>query len=61
MYKEIIEFLQISEFYNLKDKKYSAIQDLAKLTDSEFVYKIILLDNHRHPAIDNVFEMLMGM
>jgi len=46
---------------DLKDKKYSAIQDLAKLTDSEFVYKIILLDNHRHPAIDNVFEMLMGM
>jgi len=46
---------------DLKDKNYSAIHDLAKLTDSEFVYKRILLDNHRHPAIDNVFEMLMGM
>ena len=46
---------------DLKDKNYSAIHDIAKLTDSEYVYKRILLDNHRHPAIDEVFEMLMGM
>ena len=44
-----------------KDKNYSAIHDLSKITDSEYVYKRILLDNHRHPAIDEVFEMLMGM
>ena len=46
---------------DLKDKNYSAIHDIAKLKDSEYVYKRILLDNHRHPAIDEVFEMLMGM
>ena len=46
---------------DLKDKNYSAIHDIAKVADSEYVYKRILLDNHRHPAIDEVFEMLMGM
>ena len=46
---------------DLKDKNYSAIVDVSKISDSQFVYKRILLDNHRHPAIDNVFEMLMGM
>jgi phosphate starvation-inducible protein PhoH len=46
---------------DLKDKNYSAIHDIAKLKDSKYVYKRILLDNHRHPAIDEVFEMLMGM
>jgi len=46
---------------DLKDKNYSAIHDIAKIADSEYVYKRILLDNHRHPAIDEVFEKLMGM
>tara|TARA_Y100000385_G_scaffold284567_1_gene342766 strand:+ start:825 stop:1487 length:663 start_codon:yes stop_codon:yes gene_type:complete len=46
---------------DLKDKNYSAIHDIAKVADSEYVYKRILLDNHRHPAIDEVFERLMGM
>jgi len=46
---------------DLKDKNYSAMHDVSKITASEFVYKRILLDNHRHPAIDEVFEMLMGM
>ena len=46
---------------DLKDKNYSAIHDLSKITDSEYVYKRVLQDNHRHPAIDEVFEMLSGM
>jgi phosphate starvation-inducible PhoH-like protein len=46
---------------DLKDKNYSAMHDVAKLTSSEYVYKRILLDNHRHPAIDEVFELLSGM
>tara|TARA_A100001201_G_scaffold31604_2_gene34111 strand:- start:380 stop:1045 length:666 start_codon:yes stop_codon:yes gene_type:complete len=46
---------------DLKDKNYSAIHDISKLKDSEYVYKRILLDNHRHPAIDEVFDLLMGM
>ena len=46
---------------DLKDKNYSAIVDLPKITDSQFVYKKILTDNHRHEAIDEVFDLLMGM
>jgi len=46
---------------DLKDKNYSAIHDMAKIVESEYVYKRILHDNHRHPAIDEVFEMLSGM
>ena len=46
---------------DLKDKNYSAIHDLPKIDDSQYVYKRVLLDNHRHEAIDEVFEMLNGM
>ena len=46
---------------DLKDKNYSAIVDVSKITESDFVYKRILTDNHRHEAIDDVFERLMGM
>jgi len=46
---------------DLKDKNYSAIHDMAKIVESEYVYKRVLADNHRHPAIDEVFEMLSGM
>ena len=46
---------------DLKDTNYSAIHDIAKIVDSDYVYKRILLDNHRHEAIDDVFERLTGM
>ena len=46
---------------DLKDKNYSAIHDLPKIDDSLYVYKRILQDNHRHEAIDEVFELLNGM
>tara|TARA_R110000744_G_scaffold135942_3_gene245645 strand:+ start:1415 stop:2077 length:663 start_codon:yes stop_codon:yes gene_type:complete len=46
---------------DLKDKNYSAIVDLSKINDSQYVYKRVLEDNHRHVAINDVFEMLMGM
>ncbi len=46
---------------DLKDRNYSAIHDMAKIVESKYVYKRILNDNHRHPAIDEVFEMLSGM
>ena len=50
-----------SQQIDLKDKNYSAIVDLSKINDSQYVYKRVLLDNHRHEAIDEVFEMLNGM
>ena len=46
---------------DLKDKNYSAIVDLPKIANSEYVYKRVLLDNHRHIEIDEVFELLNGM
>ena len=46
---------------DLKDKNYSAIHDVPKIDDSQYVYKRVLEDNHRHVAIDEVFEMLNGM
>ena len=46
---------------DLKDTNYSAIHDIAKIVDSDYVYKRILLDNHRHEAIDDVFERLTSM
>ena len=47
---------------DLKDKNYSAIHDLPKIVEShKYVYKRVLQDNHRHEAIDEVFEMLNGM
>jgi len=46
---------------DLKDKNYSAIVDLPRITESQYVYKRVLLDNHRHIAIDEVFELLNGM
>ena len=46
---------------DLKDKNYSAIVDLPKIDNSQYVYKRVLQDNHRHEAIDEVFELLNGM
>jgi len=46
---------------DLKDTNYSAIHDVSKITDSVHVYKRVLEDNHRHEAIDDVFERLTGM
>ena len=50
-----------SKQIDLKDKNYSAIHDLPKIDDSLYVYKRVLQDNHRHEAIDEVFELLNGM
>jgi len=45
---------------DLKDKNYSAYHDMAKLTNSEYVYKCVLEDSHRHDAIDDLLELLNG-
>jgi len=43
---------------DLKHKNDSAIHEVAKLQGSEYVTKIILKDNHRHPALDDVLSLL---
>ena len=46
---------------DLKDKNYLLVIDLPKIDNSLYVYKRILQDNHRHEAIDEVFELLNGI
>lgn len=45
---------------DLGDVFKSAIDDVHKIKDSKHVYKIILEDNHRHRAIDDVLNLLTG-
>lgn len=45
---------------DLKDPNYSAIHEVSKIKDSNHVYKVVLEDNHRHPAINEVLEKLTG-
>ena len=43
---------------DLKDKNYSAIHEMAKLLGSKYVNKVILEDNHRHEALNEVLDLL---
>ena len=45
---------------DLKDSFNSAIDDIAKMEQSNYVYKVVLEDNHRHKAIDDVLKLLTG-
>ena len=45
---------------DLKDKNWSAYHDMAKLTNSNYVFKTVLEDSHRHIAIDDLLELLNG-
>jgi len=45
---------------DLKDRNWSAYHDMAKLTNSKYVYKTVLVDSHRHDAIDDLLELLNG-
>jgi phosphate starvation-inducible PhoH-like protein len=45
---------------DLKDKNHSAYHDMAKIIESNYVYKAVLEDNHRHDAINNLLELLNG-
>ena len=45
---------------DLKDKNWSAYHDMAKLTNSKYVFKTVLEDSHRHAAIDDLLELLNG-
>ena len=38
----------------------SAIHDVPKIQPSQYVHKTVLTDNHRHPALDEILNMLTG-
>ena len=56
----IMIFCGDNQQVDLKDSFNSAIDDIAKMEQSEYVYKIVLEDNHRHKAIDDVLKLLTG-
>ena len=56
----IMIFCGDNQQIDLKDQNYSAIHDVAKIKDSSFVFKVVLEDNHRHQAIDDVLKLLTG-
>jgi phosphate starvation-inducible PhoH-like protein len=43
---------------DLKFNNDSAVHDVPKLTKSKYVNEIILLDNHRHEALDEILRLL---
>jgi phosphate starvation-inducible PhoH-like protein len=45
---------------DLKDKNWSAYHDMSKLIISDYVFKVVLEDSHRHAAIDNLLDLLNG-
>lgn len=56
----IMIFCGDNQQIDLKDPNYSAIHEVSKIKDSNFVNKVILEDNHRHEAIDDVLKRLTG-
>jgi len=54
----IMIFCGDNQQVDLKDVNYSAIHDVSKIKDSLYVYKVVLEDNHRHKAIDDVLNLL---
>ena len=46
---------------DLSDRSHSSIHEIPKIKGSRFVSKIVLLDNHRHEAIDDVFDLLTNV
>jgi len=47
-----------SQQIDLKFKNDSAVHEVAKLKESKYVYRVKLLENHRHPAVDSVLRLL---
>ena len=43
---------------DLPNRKNSAIHEISRILESEYVYKVELKDNHRHPAVDDVLGIL---
>ena len=53
-------FCGVSYQIDLKDKNYSAYHDMAKLINTQYVFKCVLEDSHRHDSIDELLELLNG-
>tara|TARA_R110000822_G_scaffold128195_28_gene263964 strand:- start:2659 stop:3309 length:651 start_codon:yes stop_codon:yes gene_type:complete len=47
-----------SQQIDLKFNNDSAVHEVAKLKDSQYVYRVRLEENHRHPAVNEVLKLL---
>ena len=56
----IMIFCGDTQKVDLRDPNYSAIHEVSKIKDSEHVFKVVLNDNHRHKAIDDVLKLLIN-
>lgn len=54
----ILIFTGDSQQIDLKYKNDSAYHEMPKIEHSQYVNKIVLHDNHRHQALDEIFKML---
>lgn len=54
----IMIFCGDSQQIDLRDQNYSAIHDVSKIKESDYVFRVMLKDNHRHQAIDDVLNLL---
>lgn len=56
----IMLFCGDNQQIDLRDQNYSAIHEVAKIEKSSYVFKVVLEDNHRHQAVDDVLTLLTG-
>ena len=56
----IMIFCGDNQQIDLSSSLNSAIDDVHKIKDSKHVFKVILEDNHRHQAINDVLKLLTG-
>ncbi len=45
---------------DLKFNNDSAIHEVSRIKDSPYVYRVVLLENHRHPAVESVLNILFN-
>jgi phosphate starvation-inducible PhoH-like protein len=45
---------------DLRSNNDSAVHDVPKIVPSRFVSRIVLLDNHRHEAVNDILKLLLG-
>lgn len=43
---------------DLPTKNISAVNDIYKISHSQYVYVAELTENHRHPAVSNILKLL---
>jgi len=53
-----IIFTGDSQQIDLRPRDFSAVHDIFKIENSQYVSKIILKENHRHEALEEIFKLL---